>query len=72
MISGLYFNKAADSCDYSQNVLCNKKLSKTTSTTEGKKKVETTITTERVSTRAPTTRTTTKITTTTEEEYDVS
>lgn len=28
--SGLYFNKAADSCDYTQNVLCNKKAAKTT------------------------------------------
>lgn len=37
---GLYFNKAADSCDYTQNVLCNKKLQKVTtssatSSTEG-------------------------------------
>lgn len=31
--AGLYFNKAADSCDFSQNVLCNKKLSKTTTPT---------------------------------------
>jgi chitinase len=31
--AGLYFNKAADSCDYSRNVLCNKKLSKSTTTT---------------------------------------
>lgn len=28
--SGLYFNKAADSCDYTQNVLCSKKAAKTT------------------------------------------
>ncbi|KAJ8915748.1 hypothetical protein NQ315_004560 [Exocentrus adspersus] len=31
--AGLYFNKAADSCDYSQNVLCNKKLQRATTTT---------------------------------------
>ncbi|CAH2002617.1 unnamed protein product, partial [Acanthoscelides obtectus] len=31
--AGLYFNKAADSCDYSQNVLCNKKLQKSSATT---------------------------------------
>ncbi|XP_050301740.1 mucin-4-like isoform X2 [Anthonomus grandis grandis] len=30
--AGLYFNKAADSCDYSQNVLCNKKLQKASTT----------------------------------------
>lgn len=28
--AGLYFNKAADSCDYSQNVFCNKKAQKAT------------------------------------------
>ncbi|XP_045465112.1 mucin-5AC isoform X2 [Harmonia axyridis] len=69
--AGLYFNKAADSCDYSQNVLCNKKLSKTTSTTGGKETVEKIqTTTQKTSTRAPITRTTTRTTTTTEEEYD--
>ncbi|XP_072397047.1 uncharacterized protein Cht6 isoform X2 [Diabrotica undecimpunctata] len=31
--AGLYFNKAADSCDYTQNVLCNKKMQKVTTTT---------------------------------------
>lgn len=31
--SGLYFNKAASSCDYTQNVLCNKKTKTTTTTT---------------------------------------
>ncbi|CAH1123057.1 unnamed protein product [Ceutorhynchus assimilis] len=31
--AGLYFNKGADSCDYSQNVLCNKKIQKATATT---------------------------------------
>ncbi|KAK9880775.1 hypothetical protein WA026_013096 [Henosepilachna vigintioctopunctata] len=69
--AGLYFNKAADSCDYSQNVLCNKKLSKSTSTTEGKKVTETTTTTQRT-TRAPSIRLTsqTTTTTTTEEPYD--
>lgn len=48
--AGLYFNKAADSCDYSQNVLCNKKLAKatTTTTTEGSSIIKsTTTTTER-------------------------
>ncbi|KAL1517942.1 hypothetical protein ABEB36_001638 [Hypothenemus hampei] len=40
--AGLYFNKAADSCDYSQNVLCNKKLQKaTTSSTTQKSDVTT-------------------------------
>lgn len=32
---GLYFNKAADSCDYTQNVLCNKKLQKPKTSTSG-------------------------------------
>nr|CAH7763316.1 unnamed protein product [Callosobruchus chinensis] len=31
--AGLYFNKAADSCDYTQNVLCNKKLQKSSTKT---------------------------------------
>ena len=31
--SGLYFNKAADSCDYSRNVHCDKKAQSTTTTT---------------------------------------
>ncbi|XP_060519176.1 serine-rich adhesin for platelets-like, partial [Cylas formicarius] len=39
--AGLYFNKAADSCDYTQNVLCNKKLQKAATTSS------TTTTTER-------------------------
>lgn len=32
---GLYFNKAADSCDYTQNVLCNKKIQKPKTSTSG-------------------------------------
>lgn len=44
--SGLYFNKAADSCDFPQNVLCNKKLSSTkksdTTTTTTEKTISTT------------------------------
>lgn len=79
--SGLYFNKAADSCDYSQNVLCNKKLSKakatTTTTSTTTEKPSTTKTALRISTRKPppkitaaTSRTT--ISTTTEAEYEVS
>ncbi|XP_050514688.1 serine-rich adhesin for platelets [Diabrotica virgifera virgifera] len=31
--AGLYFNKAADSCDYTQNVICKKKMQKATTTT---------------------------------------
>ncbi|CAH1403453.1 unnamed protein product [Nezara viridula] len=31
--SGLFFNKAADSCDFSRNVICNKKSATTTTTT---------------------------------------
>ncbi|KAL3284612.1 hypothetical protein HHI36_018766 [Cryptolaemus montrouzieri] len=73
--AGLYFNKAADSCDYSQNVLCNKKLSKTTTTTTEKSvesQQKTTTTTHRSSTKASTSRPTTtrRTTTTTEEIYD--
>lgn len=30
---GLMFNKAADSCDYARNVICNKKEKSTTTTT---------------------------------------
>lgn len=48
--SGLYFNKAADSCDYTQNVLCNKKLKKSSTTT-------TTTTTTEPSTKPATTTT---------------
>lgn len=82
MCIGLYFNKAADSCDYSQNVLCNKKLAKATTTTEGSDVKATTTTTQKpVSTSrvppkitAATSKTTFKFTTTTptpvEEEYD--
>ncbi|XP_066255919.1 uncharacterized protein [Euwallacea similis] len=40
--AGLFFNKAADSCDYSQNVFCNKKLQKATTT----QKPDSTTTTE--------------------------
>lgn len=78
---GLYFNKAADSCDYTQNVLCNKKLSKPTTTTISSASSTTTTTTpasalfstSRVPPKitAATSRTTFKITTTTEA-YDVS
>ncbi|XP_015834046.1 mucin-5AC isoform X2 [Tribolium castaneum] len=73
--AGLYFNKAADSCDYTRNVLCNKKLSKATTTT-------TTTTTTEASTlktstarvppkiTAATSRTTVFRTSTTTEAYD--
>lgn len=48
--SGLYFNKAADSCDYSRNVHCDKKAT-TTSTTTTEEPLTTT-TRASVSTRA--------------------
>ncbi|XP_044257284.1 uncharacterized protein LOC123006669 isoform X3 [Tribolium madens] len=69
--AGLYFNKAADSCDYTRNVLCNKKLSKATTTTS------TTTTTQASTTArvlpkitAATSRTTVFRTSTTTEAYD--
>ncbi|XP_046681145.1 uncharacterized protein LOC124367957 isoform X1 [Homalodisca vitripennis] len=59
--SGLFFNKAADSCDYTRNVLCNKKEKSTTAapkvtaatskTTAGR--VTTTTTTTTTTTEAP-------------------
>ncbi|XP_046403174.1 mucin-5AC isoform X1 [Ischnura elegans] len=68
--SGLFFNKAADSCDYSRNVLCKKKLTESTSTTTKAPATSAGTTT----TRRTTARTTTTTTTTTEapeyEEYD--
>ncbi|CAH1179462.1 unnamed protein product [Phaedon cochleariae] len=76
--AGLYFNKAADSCDYSQNVLCNKKMQKTSATTK-KEEPSTTSTTAATiisSTRIPpkitaaTSRTTFKQTTTTTEAFE--
>ncbi|XP_073972608.1 chitinase 6 isoform X2 [Rhodnius prolixus] len=45
--SGLFFNKAADSCDFARNVICKKKSTTTTSTTS--------TTTPRTTTRATTT-----------------
>lgn len=53
--SGLYFNKAADSCDYTQNVICNKKLKKatTTTTTTTEASTTTTGTTASFTTRRP-------------------
>lgn len=44
---GLFFNKAADSCDFARNVICKKKSTTTTSTTS--------TTTPRTTTRATTT-----------------
>ncbi|KAG5896055.1 hypothetical protein JTB14_011050 [Gonioctena quinquepunctata] len=79
--AGLYFNKAADSCDYTQNVLCNKKLSKTSksTTTEGTLSTSTTTApTTASTTRAPpritaaTSRTTFRQTTTTEAYEEIS
>lgn len=74
-IIGLYFNKAADSCDYTQNVLCNKKLSRSTTTTSSS--TTTTSTTPSPSTKrtppkitAATSRTTFFRTTTTTAAYD--
>ncbi|XP_018567327.1 uncharacterized protein LOC108907948 [Anoplophora glabripennis] len=71
--AGLYFNKAADSCDYTQNVLCNKKLQKPSTTTTASSSASTTPASTIFSTsRAPpkitaaTSRTTFKVTTTTE------
>lgn len=52
---GLYFNKAADSCDYTQNVLCNKKAKTTTAPT-----TTTTTTSTEASFVSTTTRTTTR------------
>ncbi|XP_054269944.1 mucin-2 isoform X2 [Macrosteles quadrilineatus] len=63
--SGLFFNKAADSCDYTRNVLCNKKdksektttaAPKTTASTtksSGSKIITTTTTTTTTTTEAP-------------------
>ncbi|XP_074035115.1 chitinase 6 isoform X2 [Leptinotarsa decemlineata] len=69
--AGLYFNKAADSCDYSQNVLCNKKLqkaSKSTTSTTSTTPTPTIVSTSRVPPKitAATSRTTFRQTTTTE------
>ncbi|XP_071451653.1 oviduct-specific glycoprotein [Hetaerina americana] len=66
--SGLFFNKAADSCDYSRNVLCKKKLVDSASTTTKAPATSAGTTT----TRRTTARTTTTTTTTTTEapEYD--
>lgn len=75
--AGLYFNKAADSCDYTQNVLCNKKLAKkgssttpATTTTYGTK----TTSARKAATLRTTARTTTTTTSTTTPtpDYDVS
>lgn len=52
---GLYFNKAADSCDYTQNVLCSKKAKATTTTT-----TTTSTTTEATSSSTTTTKATTR------------
>lgn len=66
--AGLYFNKAADSCDYSRNVLCNKKpktTTTTTSTTTAQPKTAQSTTTPRTTTqrtRAPITAATSKTT----------
>ncbi|XP_018916542.2 uncharacterized protein Cht6 isoform X2 [Bemisia tabaci] len=60
--SGLFFNKAADSCDYTRNVLCNKKSSSTEKTTSAASKVTTApskITGSRLTTTVTTTTTTT-------------
>lgn len=64
--SGLYFNKAADSCDYTQNVLCNKKIKKATtaaaSTTTSTTSTTTTTSTTESSSFYSTTRKPPKIT----------
>lgn len=59
--SGLFFNKAADSCDYTRNVICNKKSKSTPSTTTTSTTPTTPITTK----TSPSTTTTTTTTTTT-------
>lgn len=63
IIPGLMFNKAADSCDYSRNVICNKKSEKTAAAT-----TTTTLKTTSLAstTNKPGTTTTTTTTTTTE------
>ncbi|XP_065215171.1 serine-rich adhesin for platelets-like [Planococcus citri] len=79
--SGLMFNKAADSCDYSRNVICNKKSEKssTTTTTTSKPTSTSSSPTSKIGTKITaktTTSTTTSTTTTTEpppsleEEYE--
>lgn len=59
--TGLYFNKAADSCDYTRNVICNKK-EKEKPTTKAPKVTPTTpkTTSSRVITTTTTTTTTTE------------
>ncbi|XP_031356870.1 mucin-5AC-like isoform X2 [Photinus pyralis] len=64
--SGLFFNKAADSCDYTQNVRCVKPKSTTTTSTS-----TTTTSTPSTTRRLTTSRTTTTSTTTPQaEEYE--
>lgn len=67
--AGLYFNKAADSCDYTQNVLCNKKLSKKPTTTAATTTTSTTTSRPNVTVRRTTLRTTTTTTTEAPEYY---
>lgn len=63
--SGLFFNKAADSCDYTQNVRCVKPKSTTTTSTS-----TTTTSTPSTTRRLTTSRTTTTSTTPQAEEYE--
>ncbi|KAG8267206.1 hypothetical protein J6590_056255 [Homalodisca vitripennis] len=65
--SGLFFNKAADSCDYTRNVLCNKKEKSTTAAPKVTAATSKT-TVGRVTTTTTTTTTTTE--TPVEEEYE--
>lgn len=62
-VSGLFFNKAADSCDYARNVICNKKQAAAPSTTSAPS-------TTAASSGRHTTSTTTTTTTTTEAPFE--
>ncbi len=67
-ILGLLFNKAADSCDYSRNVICNKKSEKS-STSSTTTKSTTTLAATKPGTTSTTT-TTTSTESAAEEEYE--
>lgn len=66
--TGLLFNKISDSCDYSRNVICNKKSEKATSTTTAKPTTTTLSHPKTDATTSTTTTTTTEIPL--EEEYE--
>lgn len=59
IFSGLLFNKISDSCDYSRNVICNKKSDKSSTTTTTTAKTSTALVTKSGSTTTTTTTTTT-------------